>query len=197
MSEMIYTGRYFDGSRAELIAKVQSGLSEYRFNHVLRVEAMAIALAQKWDVNLEKASIGALTHDYAKERSDADFLAVIAAKHLDADLVNWGNYIWHGVVGAEMVADELHIYDQEILDAIRQHTTGAPYMTPLAKIIYMADFVEIGRDFPGVAEVRQLAMADLDASVGWQAKHTLEYLLKKETKVYPASVYTYNAWATK
>ncbi|WP_270622036.1 bis(5'-nucleosyl)-tetraphosphatase (symmetrical) YqeK [Weissella viridescens] len=193
----VYTDKYFSGTREDLIKLVEAQVSTYRFEHILRVEKMALQLAEKWQVNPEKASIAALTHDYAKERSDADFLAVIDAKHLDSDLKNWGNYLWHGVVGAEMVHDELAISDQDILDAIRQHTTGAAYMTTLSQIIYMADYVEAGRDFPGVTEVRQLAFDDLAASVGWQTRHTLEFLLQKQGPIYPGTMTTYNEWSTK
>ena len=93
-NEMIYRGRYYNGSRKSLVEAAQAAMSEYRFQHVLRVEEMAVALAEKWGVDAEKASVAALTHDYAKERSDADFLAKIAEKQLDPDLVNWGtNYL--------------------------------------------------------------------------------------------------------
>ena len=196
-NEMIYRGRYYNGSRKSLVEAAQAAMSEYRFQHVLRVEEMAVALAEKWGVDAEKASVAALTHDYAKERSDADFLAKIAEKQLDPDLVNWGNNVWHGIVGAEMVKDELGIENEDILTAIRQHTTGAPYMTTLSQIIYMADYIESGRDFPGVEEVRALAFEDLAASVGWQTGHTLAYLIKKQVPVYPGTLLTYNAWSVK
>lgn len=196
-NEMIYRGRYYNGSRKSLVEAAQAAMSEYRFQHVLRVEEMAVALAEKWGVDAEKASVAALTHDYAKERSDADFLAKIAEKQLDPDLVNWGNNVWHGIVGAEMVKDELGIENEDILTAIRQHTTGAPYMTTLSQIVYMADYIESGRDFPGVEEVRTLAFEDLAASVGWQTSHTLAYLIEKQVPVYPGTLLTYNAWSVK
>ena len=101
--------KYFDGSIAELETRVAAQLSDYRFQHVLRVRDYALKLAKQYGVSPEKAEIAALVHDYAKERADEDFLAVIQAKNLDPDLVNWGNYIWHGVVGAEMIRDELGI----------------------------------------------------------------------------------------
>lgn len=193
----IYTEGIFSGSREALIEAVKTQVSNKRFEHILRVEQMALNLAEKWDVDLEAASIAALVHDYAKERSDADFLAVIAEKKLDPDLKQWGNYLWHGVVGAELVHDELGIHNQDILDAMRQHTTGAAYMTQLSQVVYMADYIEMGRDFPGVAEVRQLAFEDLGASVGWQTTHTLQYLLAKQGRIYPGTITTYNEWSTK
>jgi predicted HD superfamily hydrolase involved in NAD metabolism len=172
-------------------------MSDYRFTHVLRVEQMALVLAGQWGADLEAASIAALTHDYAKERSDADFIATIKAQNLDPELLKWGNNVWHGIVGAELVRSELGITDPQILSAIQKHTTGAAVMTLLDKIIYMADYVEAGRDFDGIDEVRALAQTDLDASVGWQAGHTLAYLAAKRVPIYPLALETYNAWAIK
>jgi len=188
---------YYNGTRDELIARVETQMSAKRFAHVLRVEEMALALAEKYNTDLRMASVTALTHDYAKERPDADFLAVIADKHLDPDLVAWGNNVWHGIVGAEIVADELDIHDERILTAIRQHTVGGESMSTLSQIVYMADYVESGRSFPGVEKARELAFSDLAASVGWQTQHTLNYLITQQLPVYPGTLQTYNVWSTK
>ena len=64
-------------------------------------------------------------HDYAKEKTDEQFIEKIKAKKLDSDLLNWGNFIWHGVVGAEFIKDELKITDEEILNAVRRHAGGS------------------------------------------------------------------------
>lgn len=187
---------YYAGTRAELAAQVEPQMSAKRFAHVLRVEEMALALAEHYQVDEQLVSIAALTHDYAKERPDADFLAVIKENHLDPDLKIWGNNVWHGVVGAELVAEELHIYDERILTAIRQHTIGGAAMSSLSQILYMADYIESGRTFPGVEEVRALAFDDLAASVGWQTQHTLNYLITQKLPVYPGTLETYNVWST-
>jgi predicted HD superfamily hydrolase involved in NAD metabolism len=162
---------------------------------VLRVEAKALELAEHFAVaDLEQVSVAALVHDYAKERSEDDFEAKIIEKNLDPDLLNWGNAIWHGVVGAEMIHDELQITDEDILNAVRRHTTGDVFMTTLDKLVYMADYIEDGRDFPGVDEVRQTTLANLDAGVAWQTAHTLNYLMAKQAVIYPKTILTYNAW---
>ena len=197
MTTISYNKHYYAGTRDELISKVQAVMSDYRFQHVLRVEEMALRLADQWQVEPELASVAALTHDFTKERPDTDFIQVIKNKSLDSDLLNWGNNIWHGVVGAEMVADELEITNSDILTAIRQHTTGAADMSLLSQILYMADYIEVGRDFPGVEEVRTLAFEDLGASVGWQTQHTLAYLVAKRVPVYPGTLTTYNNWSIK
>lgn len=194
MTEIEYSAGFYAGSRQDLLAAVKKSLSQHRFEHVVRVEQAAVKLAQLNDVSVEKASIAALCHDYAKERSAEEFKAVIKRANLDPDLLNWGNFIWHGVVGAQIVHDELQITDQEILNAIVRHTVGAPEMTKLDQIIYVADFVEDGRDFPDAKIARSLAYADLKAAVTFETKHTLEYLLSSNRTIYPTAILTYNAW---
>ena len=184
-------------TRDELVSRVQAALSKGRFEHVLRVEETAVKLANQYGVDEEKASVAALCHDYAKERPDADFLKVIDEKHLGAQVRSANNAIWHGVVGAEMVKDELGVYDEDILNAIRLHTTGGVYMTKLAQVLYMADFIEPGRDFPGVETARQITDQDLGLGVAYQTAHTLEYLIEQHVAVYPATLETYNAWVPK
>lgn len=194
MKELEYFGKYFPGTRQELISAVKKSLGRSRFEHVLRVEKAAIKLAELNDVSIEKASIAALTHDYTKERSDSEFKETIKKYSLDPDLLNWGNFIWHGVVGAKIVSNELKITDPEILNAIARHTVGAPEMTKLDQIIYVADFVEDGRDFPDAQIARNLAYADLKAAVSFETKHTLQYLMSSNKTIYPTAILTYNAW---
>lgn len=184
-------------TRDQLVEKLQKALSTDRFHHVLRVEQTAIQLANQNDVDVEKASIAGLCHDYAKQRPDEDFIQVIKQKQLDPELLNYGNAIWHGLVGAELVKDELGVFDEDILNAIRQHTTGAPYMTKLSQITYMADYIEPGRDFDGVDKARRITRINLAAGVACQTKQTLAYLIANDHPVYPKTIATYNAWVPK
>lgn len=191
---MKYSGDYTSLERELLMQKIQMGMSERRFKHVLGVEKTAIALAEKYGASPEKASIAGLAHDYAKERPDDEFQMVIRRDGFDLDLLNWDNAIWHGIVGADFVQRELEIDDSEILQAIRLHTTGAAQMSLLDKIIYVADYIEPGRDFPGVEAARELAMVDLDAAVAYETKHTLSHLVQQEKPIYPKTLETYNRW---
>lgn len=189
-----YQKHYYAGSRKELIAKVKDQVSEKRFKHILGVEQAALELARANDYELEKASVAALVHDYAKERSDSEFKALIVQPGLEQDLLNWNNFIWHGVVGAEIIKKELKITDEEILNAVRRHTVGAKEMTMLDQIVYVADYIEPGRDFPGVDQARQLAAESLRAAVEFETKHTLLYLMNNDKTIYPAAILTYNAY---
>ena len=192
--EIKYQKHYLPLTRIELINRLKEALKPARFNHVLRVEQTAIKLAKKYDVDLEAASVAGLCHDYAKQRPDEDFIAVIKAKKLSKELLDYGNAIWHGVVGAELIKDELGIWDEDILNAVRHHTTGAPVMTKLEQVIYMADYIEPGRDFAGVKKARVITAANLQAGVAYQTKHTLAYLIENGKPVYPKTIDTYNAW---
>ncbi len=189
-----YSGKYIVYDRQRLIEQVQMQMSEKRFKHVLGVEEMAVGLAAKYDVSVEKASIAALTHDYAKERPDDEMKFILKKEAFDLDLLDYGNQIWHGIIGAFLVQRELGIQDPEILSAIRLHTTGAKVMTSLDKVIYVADYVELGRNFPGVEEAREIALMDLDKAVAYETKHTLMHLIEKEKKIYPKTIETFNAW---
>lgn len=191
---MNYSEEYTALAREELMQKVQMQMSERRFTHVLGVEETAVALAEKFGASPEKASIAALTHDYAKERPDEEFQLAIETGnfHHKDKLLKFGNPIWHGLVGADFVARELKINDPEILEAIRLHTTGAAAMSKLAKIIYVADFIEPGRKFPGVDEARRIALANLNDAVAFETKHTLTYLIENQKAIYPKALETYN-----
>lgn len=195
MTEIEYQKHYYLGSRSELVKKLKDSLNKQsRFEHCLRVEQTAIQLAKLNHEDVEKAAVAGLIHDYAKERSAEEFKRVIIAKKMDPDLLNWGNFIWHGEVGAEIIQDELKITDEEILNAVRRHTIGAVQMTTLDKIVYVADYVEPGRDFPGANYAREVAFADLDDGVRYETQHTLQYLLENNQKIYPAAILTYNQW---
>lgn len=194
---MDYSNEYTAYSRENLVQKIQMRMSEQRFKHVLGVEETAVALAKKYGASPEKASIAALTHDYAKERPDEEFKMVIVRDGFDPELLNYNNAIWHGLVGASFVERELGITDVEILHAIRVHTTGAAKMSLLDKIIYVADYIEPGRDFPGVQDARAIAWADLDEAVAFETKHTLAHLLAQEQQIYPKTIETYNYWVAK
>lgn len=189
-----YQKHYYAGSRKELIAKVKEQVSEKRFKHILGVEQAELELARANDYELEKASVAALVHDYAKERSDSEFKALIVQTGLEQDLLNWNNFIWHGVVGAEIIKKELKITDEEILNAVRRHTVGAKEMTMLDQIVYVADYIEPGRDFPGVDQARQLAAESIRAAFEFETKHTLLYLMNNDKTIYPAAILTYNAY---
>lgn len=194
MSDFEYQLNLVPYSRADLVAKVAAKLSTSRFEHCLRVEQTAIQLAQQNGADVERAAIAGLVHDYAKQLPDQVFIEAIKHQQFDPDLLNYGNAIWHGVVGAYFIERDLGIHDATILNAVRRHTIGAPQMTVIDQIIFVADFIEPGRDFPGIDAARQAAQADLGAGVRFEILNTLKFLINGHKKVYPKTIETYNAW---
>ena len=189
-----YTKNYTSFTREELIEEVRRRLSDKRFNHVLRVEEMALELAEMYTVDAERVSIAALLHDVAKEESSSEMLDLIISENLDLDLLQYGPQIWHAPVGAVQARREFAVEDEAILNAIKYHTIGAPDMGDVEKVIFIADYIERGRTFDGVKEARQLANESLDDAIRFKIKETILQLTKQEQKIYPKAIDSYNAW---
>ena len=115
---------YSSLSREKILHQVRSQMSQRRFDHCLRVEKKIMELATLYGVDATKASLAALIHDYAKERPLEELQELVVKKQLSEQLQNQSSEILHGPVGAEILKDELDIQDEEILDAIREHTIG-------------------------------------------------------------------------
>lgn len=189
---MIAADLTFD--RQALLEKIRVAMKPARFQHVLGVEEAALALADRYGCDPKKASLAALLHDYAKEVEDQVFLDLIAKYDLDKALLNWDNNIWHGVVGAYKIAEDFGLKDEEIFQAIQRHTIGAGQMTLLDKVLYVADYIEPNRDFPGVDEARRIAKESLDKAVAYETAQTISYLAKKGMPIYPQTLETYNGY---
>lgn len=191
---MIAADLTFD--RQALLEKIRVAMKPARFQHVLGVEEAALVLADQYGCDPKKASLAALLHDYAKEVEDQIFLDLIAKYDLDKDLLNWDNNIWHGVVGAYKIAEDFGLKDEEIFQAIQRHTIGAGQMTLLDKVLYVADYIEPNRYFPGVDEARRIAEESLDKAVAYETAQTISYLAKKGIPIYPQTLETYNGYVT-
>lgn len=192
-----YSGNYTSFTREQVIEKVRETMSPKRFKHVLGVEKTALSLADKYGVEAEKISLAALLHDIAKERPDGEMRDIVISENLDLELLEYGSQIWHGPVGSELAKREYDISDEEILDAITQHTVGAPIMSLVAQVLYVADYIEPSRNFDGVEEARKIADKSLTEAVKFETIETIKHLIKQENKIYPKAIDTYNAWIVK
>ncbi|GAF39655.1 hydrolase [Agrilactobacillus composti DSM 18527 = JCM 14202] len=181
-------------SYAELLDRVSQKLKPKRFEHVQRVADTAEKLAQKYGADVTRARVAGIVHDYAKDLPDEAFKQVILSQQLDPALLGYNNGIWHGVVGTYFIQRDLQIYDPAILSAVGKHTIGAPKMSKLDQIIFIADFIEPGREFPGVDAARKAAETSLAAGVAFELAQTLNFLVSKKQKIYPKTIASYNAW---
>ena len=171
---------------------VRQQLPDKRYNHTLGVMESAQELAERYGADIEKAKLAAIFHDYAKYRPLDEMEEIIKKEHLPQDLLNYNTELWHAPVGAIPVKKEADLHDEEILSAIRNHTSGCTGMSKLDKIIYLADYIEPGRSFPGVDEVRALALQSLDKAVLQAMGNTIIFLIKKNQTIYPDTFHAYN-----
>ncbi|MFL0364274.1 bis(5'-nucleosyl)-tetraphosphatase (symmetrical) YqeK [Pseudobacillus sp. 179-B 2D1 NHS] len=178
--------------REEALSLVRKQITEHRYVHTLGVVETAIMLAEKYGADVEKAELAAIFHDYAKFRPKEEMATIIEQQQMDPQLLAFHSELWHAPVGAYLVQKEAGIEDEEVLDAIRYHTSGRMGMTLLEKVVYVADYIEPGRHFPGVEEVRELAKNNLDAALIQALKNTIQFLMKKNQPVYPDTFHTYN-----
>jgi predicted HD superfamily hydrolase involved in NAD metabolism len=176
---------------------VKKQLTEHRYQHTIGVMETAIRLAEKYGSNVKKAEMAAIFHDYAKFRPKEEMSQLITEQKLGNELLSYNSELWHAPVGAYLVNKEVGIADEEILDAIRYHTSGRPEMSLLEKIIYLADYIEPGRHFPGVDEVRELAEHSLHQALVQAIKNTILFLMRKNQQVFPLTFCTYNALVLK
>ena len=154
--------------------QVYRRLSAHRVAHTAGCESEAVMLAKRWGEDPETAAEAGILHDMTKNLSDEKQLLLCKKYAIILDNAERANpKLLHARTGAEAARDEFGAPD-EICEAIRWHTTGKPDMTLLEKIIYLADFIEPTRDFPGVEELRELAYQDIDTAMARALSMSLE-----------------------
>lgn len=166
-----------------------------RFMHSLRTVEMAekIVLKNKVEIDLEKVKLTALIHDYCKNVSKDEFLGIIEKHNLDLNFYKKTNFkIWHALLAPYIIEEELGIKDQEILNAIKYHTTGYEKMSDLDFIIYLADLTEKGRTFPEANMLRELAYLDFKKAAVLTCYYQMKVLENWKTEIHPYSLAMYN-----
>ena len=139
-----------------------SYLNHRRIPHVLGTEQEAVRLAERYGGDVEKARVAALLHDCTKKLDMEEQLALCKQYGIELDeLEQQALKLLHAKTGAAIARDVFGV-DDEIYSAIWYHTTGRANMTKLEKIIYLADYIEPSRDFPGVDKLRKVCYEDLD-----------------------------------
>jgi len=166
---------------------VVSLLNPNRVRHVLGCRDTAVALAERWGANVTDAARAGILHDITKAIDGPLQLTLCDAygKLLDDFSKRYPRTL-HALTGS-LVAQRIFGENPEVVSAIESHTTGKADMTLLEKIIYVADYMEPNRDFPGVEKLRELAFSDLDGALKLGLEMTLEHLKEQGAEVSPAS----------
>ncbi len=166
--------------------ELEKSLSGKRYRHSGGVADTAKHLAKLYGADADKAYEAGWVHDAAKELSLSDMQALIPEDSpLREDQPLMGSRaLLHGPAGSIFIEKEFGIHDKEIQSAVYYHTTGHPQMTLLEKIVFLADYIEPSRDFPGVETLRKLAEKDLDKAVLAAYDSTISHLLDQEAYIY-------------
>jgi predicted HD superfamily hydrolase involved in NAD metabolism len=177
----------------ELRLKVRSAMPERRWAHTQGVMQSAVELAGRFGYDPEQSELAALLHDYCKYWPVDKQREALLKHDCAGDLLEHDKALWHGPAAAAVIPDELGITDEQVLDAVRWHTSGRIGMTTLDKIVCLADYIEAGRDFPGVHRIRKLAEDSLEEALVAGFDSTLSFLLEKGNKIYPLTVLSRNS----
>ncbi|WP_274651981.1 bis(5'-nucleosyl)-tetraphosphatase (symmetrical) YqeK [Paenibacillus humicola] len=175
-------------NRNTMMEAVRAEMPERRWAHTLGVMETAVKLAERFGGDPEKADRAAILHDVAKYWPTARMETIIRGQGLPADLLDYDKELWHAPVGAFVAERDYGVSDHQVLDAIRYHTSGRERMTLLDKIVCLADYMEPGRDFPGVHKIRELAEHSLEKALIAGFDSTISYLLAQGKRIYPLTV---------
>ena len=169
----------------KLSKKIKKELDDDRYRHTLGVMYTAASLAMRYDVDIDQAQLAGLLHDCAKCIPNDRKLKLCERYGLTISEVEHRNpSLLHARLGAELARDKYEVEDEDILDAIRWHTTGRPAMTMLEKIIFLSDYIEPGRwKAENLSQVRSAAFSDIDLAVYMTLRDTLAYLEKGKTDI--------------
>lgn len=174
-----------DHTPEEITAYLRKELKPRRFTHSIGVAYTAASMAMAHGLDVEKALYAGLLHDVAKQYSPKELVECCEKHHIEIRPVERSNpQLLHGKAGAVIARKKFGIKDEDVLNAITWHTTGRPAMTELEKVLYIADYIEPGRDELECMDVlRKTAFADLNKAVYIEADAVLRYILTQGKEI--------------
>lgn len=165
----------FKESKQQIIEYIEKNLNERRVKHTYSVVKEALKLAAFYGADPEKAEIAALFHDMYRSTPVSVLNMYIRQLGLPKKIMDNPN-LSHGKIAAVIMKRDYGIEDEDILNAVAYHTTGRAGMSLLEKVIFLADAIEEGRNYPTVDETRRLAYVDINMACISSLERTVEYI---------------------
>ena len=172
---------------------LEKRLNPNRYYHSLCVADEALRLAEKYGCDQEKAYLAGLLHDITKNSDKEEHLHIFDSFGIIlSDIEMSAEKLWHAISGAAFVKNILQIDDENIINAIRYHTTAHANMNLLEKIIYLADFISQDRNYDDVDVIRNLVDESLEKALCYALTYSIKDLLEKGRAIHPDTVSAYN-----
>ena len=170
--------------------KLNYMLPEKRMVHSLNVADCAVKLCEIYDCDKDTAYVAGVVHDCAKYLDKEEVSYYVNKYNIPLDEYERDSLaLSHSIIGSYIAENEFNITDKEIISAIRYHTTGKENMTLLEKIIYIADLIEVNRDFPYVDTLRELVYNKrLNEALLLSFDNTIKFVIDNKQTIHPRTV---------
>lgn len=177
----------------QYIEILRGRLTEKRFHHSLEVAREARRLAEKYGADPAKAYTAGLLHDILKDTDgDAQLQILKDFGILQDDVEKQAPKLWHAHSGAVFLQYVLGVEDEDILTAVRYHTTARAGMSLLEKVLYLADFTSADRDYPDVDEMRRRVEIGIAPAMEYALCYSINDLVAQKRAIHPDTVAAYN-----
>jgi predicted HD superfamily hydrolase involved in NAD metabolism len=182
-----------NGILSEVREYIRENLDSERYQHSIGVMDASRRLADCHGEDPERAALAGILHDCGKHCSHESSVArLLAAGYVLNEVERFEPELLHGQVGAIIASERFHVTDPGILSAIACHTTGKTGMSLLDKIVYVADYIEPGREGDWVYPLRKAAYQDLDRCLVMCADSTMTFVMRKGKPIHPDTVHMRN-----
>ncbi len=168
-------------------------LTEKRYIHSLAVADESYRLAELYGADAQKAYLAGLLHDVTKNASQEEHLHIFDTFGIMLNSIeSQAQKLWHAISGSLYVRYILNVDDEEIIDAIRYHTTAKSNMSLLAKVLYLADFTSADRDYEDVDVMRNLVNKSMNDAYRYALSYSILELVESGRAVHTDTLAAYN-----
>ena len=179
----------------EIKKKLQQMLSPKRYSHSVNVMDASVILAERYGENREKAALVGLVHDCARKLDKIETIKLCDKYGIIPDKIMQSQpELLHGIVGSHLARDLFGVACPRVLAAVAEHTMGREGMDKLSSIVFIADYIETGRKYPGVDGIRAAALKSLEEAIVAGLDNTIVYRIENGGILHPQTIATRN-WA--
>lgn len=181
-----------DSLEEQINKDIKERLTEHRYMHSIGVMKKAEELAKFYGMDSKKARLIGLVHDIAKQMKPLEIEEYISKYNVKLDEIEKLNTeLIHAKIGAD-ISKRKYDFDEQMVNAVKYHTTGHPNMDMMAKIIFMSDKIEENRDYEGIEERRQLTLLNIDKAIIATIDYTTKDSINRGKMIHTDSINTRN-----